>query len=103
MSSSRQSRLPAPLFYGWTLVVMAFFMVGVASLLLLRPGGILLTLLALVGTGVIYWVIDPKLKAVSAEYEVKRAEYLEALERGVRWEESRPNHPIGARATGREG
>lgn len=67
-------------------LVMACFMIGVASLLLLRPGGILLTLSAVVGTGVIYWVIDPKLRAVSAEYEERQARYLEELERAVRWE-----------------
>jgi hypothetical protein len=67
---------------------MGAFMIGVASILLLRPGGIALTLFALVGTGVIYWIIDPKLKAVSSEYEQRQAKYLEELERGVRWEES---------------
>ena len=65
---------------------MACFLVGVASLLLLRPDGIVLTLAAVVGTLVIYWVIDPKLRAVSAEYEQRQARYLEELEREVRWE-----------------
>lgn len=69
-------------------LVMAFFMIGVASLLLLRPGGIMMTLGAVVGTGLIYWIIDPKLRAVSAEYEQRQAAYLEDLERGVRWEEA---------------
>jgi Na+/proline symporter len=69
-------------------LVMAFFMIGVASLLLLRPGGIMMTLGALFGTGLIYWIIDPKLRAISAEYEQRQAAYLEDLERGVRWEEA---------------
>jgi hypothetical protein len=69
-------------------MVMASFMVGVASLLVLRPGGILLTVFAVLGTLVIYWVIDPKLRAVSAEYEQRQAKYLEDLERGVRWEQA---------------
>jgi hypothetical protein len=67
-------------------LVMASFMLGVAALLLLQPWGLTLTAAAVGGTGIIYWVIDPKLKAVSAEYEVKQAAYLEDLERGVRWE-----------------
>ncbi len=67
-------------------LVMAFFMIGVASLLILRPGGIILTASALLGTILIYWIIDPKLKAISAEYEQRQAKYLEELERGVRWE-----------------
>ena len=68
---------------------MASFMVGVASLLVLRSGGIPLTLFAVLGTFLIYWVIDPKLRAVSAEYEHRQAKYLEELERGVRWEQAR--------------
>jgi hypothetical protein len=86
-------------------MVMAFFMVGVASLLLLRPGGILLTAAALFGSGLIYWVIDPKLRAVSAEYEQRQARYLAELERGVRWEEERgavQAQPIGPASAGRE-
>jgi hypothetical protein len=63
-------------------------MVGVASILLLRPGGIALTAFAVLGTLVIYWVIDPKLRAVSAEYEQRQARYLEELERGVRWDQA---------------
>ncbi|MFH1766345.1 MAG: sodium:solute symporter [Gemmatimonadota bacterium] len=69
-------------------LVMGSFMVGVASLLVLQPGGILLTTFAVLGTLVIYWVIDPKLRAVSAEYESRQAQYLEELERGVRWEQT---------------
>ena len=61
-------------------------MVGVASILVVQPGGFSLTLFAVVGTFAIYWVIDPKLRAVSAEYESRQAQYLEELERGVRWE-----------------
>jgi hypothetical protein len=84
-------------------LVMACFMVGVASLLLLQPGGILMTLGALLGSGVIYWVIDPKLRAVSAEYEMKQAAYLEDLERGVRWEESKAGSLSETRVAGEEG
>jgi hypothetical protein len=69
-------------------LVMAAFMIGVAYLLLLQPGGILLTLFAVAGTFVIYWIIDPKLRAVSAEYELRQAKYLEELERGVRWDQA---------------
>jgi hypothetical protein len=69
-------------------LVMASFMIGVAYLLLLQAGGIPLTLFAVVGTFVIYWIIDPKLRAVSAEYELRQAQYLEELERGVRWDQA---------------
>lgn len=61
-------------------------MLGTAlSLLLLLPGFILL-LAGVVGAAVIYWVIDPKLKAISHEYEQRQAEYIEDLERNTRWE-----------------
>jgi hypothetical protein len=70
-------------------LVMAAFMLGVATLLLLQPGGLTLTVGAIGGTLLIYWIIDPKLKAVSSEYEQRQARYLEELERGVRWEETR--------------
>ena len=69
-------------------LVMGSFMVGVASLLVLQPGGILLTCFAVLGTFLIYWIIDPKLWAVSAEYELRQGKYLEELERGVRWEQA---------------
>jgi len=42
--------------------------------------GILLTIF-------MHWVIDPKLKVISTEYEAKQKRYLEELEKKVRWEE----------------
>jgi hypothetical protein len=61
--------------------------VGVAlSLLALVIGYIVLA----VGIGltlILFFIIDPKLKAVSAGYETKQKEYLESLDRIVRWEE----------------
>jgi hypothetical protein len=74
-------------------LVMAAFMIGVASILVLQPGGIALTTFAVLGTVAIYWIIDPKLRAVSAEYETRQAKYLEELERGVRWERTSSASP----------
>jgi hypothetical protein len=34
-------------------------------------------------------VINPKLKAISSGYEKKQKEYLESLERIMRWEETK--------------
>ena len=39
-------------------------------------------------SGLMYWVIDPKLRAISADYERKQKEYLERVEKLVRWEKS---------------
>lgn len=53
----------------------------VASLLgyVTLTGGIVLA-------GLMYWVIDPKLRAVSAEYEKQQAAHLERMEKITRWE-----------------
>ncbi len=68
-------------------LVMGALMIGVTKLLLLQPGGLLLVLGAGVGALVIYWVIDPKLRAVSAEYEAQQEEYVKQLEQRLRWQE----------------
>jgi SSS family solute:Na+ symporter len=68
-------------------LVFAALMIGVTRLLLLRPDGFWLVLGAVLGAGVIYWVIDPKLRAVSSEYEAKQVRYVEQLEDRLRWRE----------------
>jgi SSS family solute:Na+ symporter len=67
-------------------LVFAALMLGVTKLLLLQPGGLWLLLGAVIGTVVIYWVIDPKLRAVSTEYEAQQARYVEQLEKRLRWQ-----------------
>jgi Na+/proline symporter len=62
-------------------VVFGLLMIGVAKLLLLQTSGLTMTLLGLAGGYVVYWVIDPKLRAVSVEYEARQATYLAELER----------------------
>jgi Na+/proline symporter len=68
-------------------LVFAALMIGLTKLLLLQPGGFWLVLGAVLGTVVIYWVIDPKLRAVSSEYEVRQARYVEQLEQRMRWQD----------------
>jgi solute:Na+ symporter, SSS family len=68
-------------------LVMGALMIGVTKLLLLQPGGILLVVGAVLGAGVIYWVIDPKLRAVSTEYEAQQEQYIKQLEQRLRWQE----------------
>jgi Na+/proline symporter len=67
-------------------LVFAALMIGVTKLLLLQPGGLWLVLGAVLGAGIIYWVIDPKLRAVSTEYEAQQARYIEQLEQRLRWQ-----------------
>jgi len=58
----------------------------VLSLLLLWFGWLILGA-SIVLLIVMIKIIDPKLKAVSEDYELKQKEYLEDLEKIVRWEE----------------
>jgi len=60
---------------------------GVAfSLLLLWYGWIILGV-SLILLVIMIKIIDPKLKAISEDYEMKQKKYLEDLEKIVRWEE----------------
>ena len=60
---------------------------GVAFSLLLRWYGWVLLGVCLVLLAALIWIIDPKLKAVSRDYEEKQKKYLEDLDRISRWEE----------------
>ncbi len=72
-------------------LVFGCILIGVTKLLLLQLSGLLLTLAAIGGACFLYWVIDPKLRAVSVEYESRQARYLEALEQQHRWQDA-PSH-----------
>jgi Zn-dependent membrane protease YugP len=61
--------------------------IGSALCFLLPAWGILLTGAGLVCAGVMYWIIDPKLRTISLEYEARQKEYLEELDRIMNWEE----------------
>jgi hypothetical protein len=68
-------------------LVYVLLAVGTAlSLFLLWYGWVILAA-ALILLGLMIWIIDPKLKAVSADYETKQKEYLEEVEKIERWEE----------------
>jgi len=54
--------------------------------LLAMPAGYWLLAAALLSMGVMYYVIDPKLRAVSKDYEGKQKEYIERMEQLTRWE-----------------
>lgn len=61
--------------------------IGVAMSLFLLPIGFIFLGIGIVLTALMFFVIDPKLKAVSEGYEKKQMEYLTDLERMQRWEE----------------
>jgi len=60
--------------------------VGVALSFLLLPIGFVWLAISIVLIIVMHWIIDPKLKVVSEEFEKKEQQYLEELNRKVRWE-----------------
>ena len=60
--------------------------VGTGLSLLLLPIGFITLALGIILTIIMHWVIDPKLKVISTEYEKKQHDYLEDLEKNVRWE-----------------
>ena len=61
--------------------------IGVALSLLMLTVGFIVLALGIIFTFLLFYVIDPKLKAISSSYEEKQKAYLESLERIQRWEE----------------
>ncbi len=59
--------------------------IGVALACLLMWEGYVLTATGIVLTVVMHKIIDPKLRAISEEYEKKQKEYLSDLEATTRW------------------
>lgn len=60
--------------------------IGAALSLLLQMSGYIMLAIGIVMTVLLHLVIDPKLKAISKEYETKQQGYLRELEAKVRWE-----------------
>ena len=67
-------------------LVYVLLMIGTALSLLLRWYGFLLLGAGVALLLVMFWIIDPKLKAISEDYEVKQKQYLEEIEKIARWE-----------------
>lgn len=67
-------------------LVYMLLMVGAALSFLLLWYGFLILALGILLLLIMVWIIDPKLKAVSADYEAKQKHYLEDLEKIERWE-----------------
>ena len=69
---------------------LAYFLIalGVAGSLLMQLWGLVTLALGVLCIAIMYWVIDPKLKKISSEYEKKQKSYLLELEKQARWERS---------------
>ena len=76
-------------YFAFVLSPLVYFLLalGVAFSLLLRWYGWLLLGLAILLLVLLIKIIDPKLKAISEDYEIRQKDYLEDLEKIARWEE----------------
>ncbi|MBN2031047.1 hypothetical protein JW824_12485 [bacterium] len=68
-------------------IAYTLIMLGIALSFLLLPVGFVILGLGIIATIVMHKIIDPKLKAISDEYEKKQKDYILELERSVRWED----------------
>lgn len=60
--------------------------IGSALAFLLLTSGFIILGFGIILTALMYWVIDPKLKMISQEYEKKQKEYLKQIEDIQKWE-----------------
>ena len=61
-------------------------MIGTALAFLLMPSGFIILGIGIALSLLMYWVIDPKLKTISSEYEKKQKDYLKKLDEIQKWE-----------------
>lgn len=76
-------------FFAVVLSIISFLMIfiGTCYAFLLESIGFLLLVLGVVIAYFTFRIINPKLDAVSADYEKKQKKYLENLDKIMKWEE----------------
>jgi hypothetical protein len=77
----------------WIAIVLSplaymLIMIGTALSILLLWSGFVLLGVGIIATILMHWVIDPKLKAISDQFEHRQKDYILELERSMRWEEN---------------
>ncbi|NOY78507.1 MAG: hypothetical protein GXO76_11625 [Calditrichaeota bacterium] len=70
-----------------SVLAFVFLTLGAALSLLLFVWGYVILFFGIVTTALMFYIIDPKLSVLSADYDKKQREYLEELEKIERWEE----------------
>ena len=70
----------------FSVLAYTFLTIGSALSFLLIPAGFVILGLGIASTLLMYYVIDPKLRTISSEYEKKQKEYLHQLDEIQRWE-----------------
>lgn len=68
-------------------IIYGLFTVGTAFAALLMPIGFILLGVGILLTFLMIYIINPKLAVISEGYEKKQKQYLDDLERKVKWEE----------------
>ncbi len=66
---------------------------GAALTIFLQMSGYIMLGIGIVLTVILHWVIDPKLRAISADYETRQQSYLRELEAKVRWQDTDSKQP----------
>jgi len=64
-------------------------MIGTALSFLMISKGFIILLTGIVLGLIMYWVIDPKLKTISTEYEKKQKDYLNKLDNIQKWKDNK--------------
>ncbi len=59
---------------------------GLALSLFGLTSGFIMLVAGVIVTALMFWIIDPKLNAISSDYESKQHEYLKDLENIQKWE-----------------
>lgn len=67
-------------------IIYLLLTLGAARAFLFKVDGFICLFIGIVLTILMHKIIDPKLKAISSEYEKKQQEYLSELEAKTRWE-----------------
>jgi len=68
-------------------LIYCLLLVGAALSALLIPAGFIMLIISILLLVLMIYIINPKLKVVSEEYEKNQKEYLKELEKKVKWEE----------------
>lgn len=68
-------------------IIYMLLTIGVALSALLRPAGFVLLAAAIALILLMVYIINPKLTAISEEYEKKQKRYLEELDKKIKWED----------------
>lgn len=69
-------------------IAYALLMIGLALSCFLLIEGFIILGLGIISTWFLHWVIDPKLKAISQEYEKKQKDFLKHLDKIIKWREN---------------